>query len=426
MTQRRFTQPRYVIPLILLPFLFLFYFIFTHWDGSSTTSTSLTDTLSSGQINPDMPGVAKRISEDPVKDKFDAYQEAFRNRTDFSMLGNIEGRGQINPYDDPTSAYSNSEIEQLQAQKTLDSLRREMSRGQQVIDRQIQALPGRSSSRPGGSSARPPEYGRSEEETFLAEIERLTRGSTSAASPVKTNVPTAATDTYGEQMQLFREQMRLMDSMQQSARIPSETKRPVQGKDIRKGFDPSADTGFKPLPVSTEPGMNSSNRSGGFHTLRIEQKPALISAIIDQNLRVNAGGRVRIRLLQDIHVGGERIPKGTHVFAQVTGFQTTRINLSITQIYHNQQSLPVELDIYDTDGYLGLHVPGSHFREFTKEIGTQGTRGLSQIRMADGSDPVSGLLTQLFQTAGSSTNQLIRREKAKLTYNYAVYLKPKA
>jgi hypothetical protein len=45
--------------------------------------------------------------------------------------------------------------------------------------------------------------------------------------------------------------------------------------------------------------------------------------------------------------------------------------------------------------------------------------------MADGSDPVSGLLTQLFQTAGSSTNQLIRREKARLTYNYAIYLKEK-
>jgi conjugative transposon TraM protein len=270
-----------------------------------------------------------------------------------------------------------------------------MSRGQQVIDRQIQALPGRSSSRSGGSYARPPEYGRSEEETFLAEIERLTKGGSGASNASRATGATASSDSYSEQMQLFREQMRLMDSIQQSARIPSESKRPVQGKDARKGFDPSADTGFKPLSVSTEPVINSSNRNGGFHTLRVEQKPALISAIIDQDLRVHAGGRVRIRLLQDIHVGGERIPKGTHVFAQVTGFQTTRINLSITQIYHNQQSLPVELDIYDTDGYLGLHVPGSHFREFTKEIGTQGTRGLSQIRMADGSDPVSGLLTQL-------------------------------
>jgi conjugative transposon TraM protein len=425
MTHRRFTQPRYVIPLILLPFLFLFYFIFRHWDSSAAMATSPTDTLASGQLNPDMPGVAKRISEDPVKDKFDAYQEAYRNRTDFSMLGNIEGRGQNNPFEDPASAYSRSEIEQLQAQKTLDSLQRELSKGQQVIDRQMPSLPSRSPYRSGGSSARPPEYGRSEEETFLAEIERLTRSGASAATAHKPSGSASASDSYGEQMKLFREQMRLMDSMQQSATAGSSAKKPVDVRSSRTGYDPAQDTGFKPLPVSIEPGMLSSPQSGSFHTLRIEQKPGLISAIIDQDLRVHTGGRVRIRLLQDIYVASERIPKGTHLYAQVTGFQTTRINLSITQINHNQQSLSVALDVYDTDGYLGLHVPGSHFREFTKEIGTQGTRGLSQIRMADGSDPVSGLLTQLFQTAGSSTNQLIRREKARLTYNYAIYLKEK-
>jgi hypothetical protein len=45
--------------------------------------------------------------------------------------------------------------------------------------------------------------------------------------------------------------------------------------------------------------------------------------------------------------------------------------------------------------------------------------------MADGSDPLNGLLAQLFQTAGGSTQQLIRREKARLTLHYAVLLKEK-
>lgn len=423
MNIRTFTQPRYVIPLILLPFLFLFFFIFRHWNGSASTASASADSLPSGQLNPDMPGVARRISEDPVKDKFDAYQEAFRNRTDFSMLGNIEGRGQLNPYDDPSSAYSRGEIERLQSQKTLDSLQREMSRGQQAIEQQMRSLPARSPLRSGGSGARPPEYGRSEEETFLAEIQRLSRdpGASSGSSSVRS----ASTDSYSEQMKLFREQMRLMDSMQQTAQTKGSGSKTTPVTNGRKPLDPAQDSSFRPLAVRSSPEPAESKRSGGFYTLRLERKPGLISAMIDQDLRVHAGGRVRIRLLQDIHVGGERIPRGTHLFAQVTGFQTTRINLSVTQIQFGHQSLPVQLDIYDTDGYLGLHVPGSHFREFTKEIGTQGTRGLSQLRMADGSDPVSGLLTQLFQTAGSSTNQLIRREKARLTYNYAIYLKEK-
>jgi conjugative transposon TraM protein len=423
MTIRTFTQPRYVIPLILLPFLFLFFFIFRHWNGSASTATSSTDSLPSGQLNPDMPGVARRISEDPVKDKFDAYQEAFRNRTDFSMLGNIEGRGQLNPYDDASSAYSRGEIERLQSQKTLDSLQREMSRGQQAIEQQMRSLPARSPLSSSGSGARPPQYGRSEEETFLAEIQRLSRDP--VASSGSSSARSSTSDSYSEQMKLFREQMRLMDSMQQTARTTASSSKTTPVTNGRKPLDPGLDSSFRPLAVRSSPEPADSKRSGGFYTLRLERKPGLISAMIDQDLRVHAGGRVRIRLLQDIHVGGERIPKGAHLFAQVTGFQTTRINLSVTQIQHGDQSLPVQLDIYDTDGYLGLHVPGSHFREFTKEIGTQGTRGLSQLRMADGSDPVSGLLTQLFQTAGSSTNQLIRREKARLTYNYAIYLKEK-
>jgi conjugative transposon TraM protein len=423
MTIRTFTQPRYVIPLILLPFLFLFFFIFRHWNGSASTATSSTDSLPSGQLNPDMPGVARRISEDPVKDKFDAYQEAFRNRTDFSMLGNIEGRGQLNPYDDPSSAYSRGEIERLQSQKTLDSLQREMYRGQQAIEQQMRSLPARSPLSSGGSGARPPQYGRSEEETFLAEIQRLSKEP--ASSSGSSSNRSSSSDSYSEQMKLFREQMRLMDSMQQTAQTKVAGSKTIPVPNGRKPLDPGLDSSFRPLAVRSSPEPADTKRSGGFYTLRLERKPGLISAMIDQDMRVHAGGRVRIRLLQDIHVGGERIPRGAHLFAQVTGFQTTRINLSVTQIQHGDQSLPVQLDIYDTDGYLGLHVPGSHFREFTKEIGTQGTRGLSQLRMADGSDPVSGLLTQLFQTAGSSTNQLIRREKARLTYNYAIYLKEK-
>jgi hypothetical protein len=70
-------------------------------------------------------------------------------------------------------------------------------------------------------------------------------------------------------------------------------------------------------------------------------------------------------------------------------------------------------------------VPGSNFREFTKEIGTQATRGLSQVRTADQSDIAASLLSQLFETATSATTKMIKKEKAVLTYNYSIYLKEK-
>ncbi len=72
-----FRQPRYIIPLILLPFFFLFFFIFRHWNGSAQAAVVGQDTVATNQINPLMPGVAKQVTEEPVKDKFGAYQEAF-------------------------------------------------------------------------------------------------------------------------------------------------------------------------------------------------------------------------------------------------------------------------------------------------------------------------------------------------------------
>jgi conjugative transposon TraM protein len=233
-------------------------------------------------------------------------------------------------------------------------------------------------------------------------------------------------------MDLFREQMKLVDSIQRQSQ-----RNGPQGSgsgnagigdrqpDVGKRFDPSTDTTFKPMAVSLQPQWASDVHRKGFYTLRTQSPAPLVSAMIDQELKVHAGNRIRIRLLQDIYVGGTRVPKGTYLYAQVTGFQTSRINLSITSVFLHGRTLPVELDIYDNDGYLGLYVPGSSFREFTKDIGTQATRGLSQLQTADQSDIAASLLSQLFETATSATTKMIKKEKAVLTYNYSIYLKEK-
>jgi len=86
----------------------------------------------------------------------------------------------------------------------------------------------------------------------------------------------------------------------------------------------------------------------------------------------------------------------------------------------------VKLDIFDADGYYGLYVPGSNFREFSKDIGTQGTSGLSSVQMSGGgSDITAGLISKMFSTSGNAINKMIRKDKAFLKYNYMIYLKEK-
>ena len=430
MKNLNFKQPRYIIPLIMLPFLFLFYFIFSNWKGSSPQQMVIGDSLSDGRINPLMPGVARQITDEPVKDKFGAYQEAYKNNTDFSMIGNIDAE-QRSGSDRLSSAYSATDIQQLQAQKTLDSLERVLQSGQSVMDRRMRSAGSAATAVRGGSSGRQPEYGRSIEESFLAEIERVNGGS-GGAVPVPSRQSAAPRDSYAEQMDLFREQMKLVDSIQRDSQRKAQ-QGSGSGKagigdrqpDAGKRFDPSTDSTFKPMAVSLQPQWASDVHRKGFHTLRTQSPAPLVSAMIDQELKVHAGNRIRIRLLQDIYVGGTRVPKGTYLYAQVTGFQTSRINLSVTSVFLHGRTLPVELDIYDNDGYLGLYVPGSSFREFTKDIGTQATRGLSQLQTADQADIAASLLSQLFETATSATTKMIKKEKAVLTYNYSIYLKEK-
>jgi hypothetical protein len=99
------------------------------------------------------------------------------------------------------------------------------------------------------------------------------------------------------------------------------------------------------------------------------------------------------------------------------------VNISIAQILYNNTSLPVKIDLFDSDGYLGLYVPGSNFREFSKEIGTQGTQGLSQVVTPDNSDIKMSMLSKLFNTTTTTLSNLIKNDKAFLKYNYIVFLK---
>ena len=175
--------------------------------------------------------------------------------------------------------------------------------------------------------------------------------------------------SYDNQMRVFHEQMRYLDSLQRTKDDEGEAnKNSIKRKFFFFFFNPKKDTTFKPLPItSTASGTHSI-----FNTIRnFEDEENNITAMIDQDVKAVLGSRVRIRLLKDMYVGDYLIKTGAYIYGVVTGFQKQRVNISIGQVVYNNTSLPVKIDLFDNDGYLGLYVPGSNFREFSKEIGTQ-------------------------------------------------------
>jgi len=421
MKRINFKHPKYVIPAIMLPFIIIFFFIFKSWGKEGGTAKADKDSIPVNQLNPNMPGVSSEVSNAELKDKFGAYLDMYKHNTDASALDNIENNGVLQS-NDFTSAYTPEELQKLLAQRKLDSLQSTMKSGQADIDKKMSQIYSNVN-----RGAVKPTRGKASEITE----EQLLKGFTFNADAAS-HKEEPKDNTYNEQMRLFRDQMSVMDSIQQTytqKALPSETS-PSSETVLSKGrktltnnfdpnrFDPSKDSSFKPLPVRRDRGTKTS-----FNTISQSKPEQQITAIIDQDIKATAGSRVRIRLLNDIFVGNYLITKGTYIYGVVTGFQTQRVNISINQILYENQPLPVELEVFDNDGYLGLYVPGSSFREFTKEIGTQGTQGLSQVRTSDNSNVTTGLVNQIFQTTSTTASKLIQKEKAFLKYNYIIFLK---
>ena len=410
----RFKQPRYIIPVILLPFIFLFYFIFNNWVGRKQTAEVKTDSIPADQINPNMPGVSSEVNEAIIKNKFGAYLEAYQHDKDASALDNIDNNPGARG-DDLASAYTPEDLKRLQVNSVRSS---SIESSQRNIDRQIAEIYAHANKQAAKSTAN---------SSYEEMVKRFTDNTDNADRE-----RSGKTGTHDEQMKLFRDQMVLVDSMQQAytgrakttddeysaAESQSKGRKTLTNNFDKTKFDPDEDSSFQPLKVSRVHPKESS-----FNTVTGSQPDKEIKAILDQDVKAIAGSRVRIRLLSDIFVGGQLVPKGTILYGIVSGFQTQRINISINQIINENTMLPVKLDVFDTDGYIGLYVPGSTFREFTKEIGTQGTQGLSQVRTSDNSNATTGLISQVFQSASTSVSKLIQKEKAVLKYNYIISLR---
>lgn len=216
-------------------------------------------------------------------------------------------------------------------------------------------------------------------------------------------------------MQLFRQQMALMDSLgkandpdykaeQEQQRLAQQMEKELKSQ--------------KKLPVG-----KSAAASALFNTVTAGQDETFITAIVDQDITGYAGSRLRIRLLEDLMAGRFLIKKGTYIYAQISGFSGQRVSLTVSSIMNGKNILPVRLEVYDHDGLPGLYVPASAFREFTKELGGNASQGITLQQAAENnSQLVMSTVQKMFQSTSTAVSKMIRQNKAKLKYNTLVYL----
>lgn len=172
------------------------------------------------------------------------------------------------------------------------------------------------------------------------------------------------------------------------------------------------------------------NSSDYFHTIRSSSSQSnLITAIIDENIKVVEGSRVRLRLLDEIEIEGLRIKKGTYIYAIMSNFASQRVKGSIQSLLVGDELIRISLSMYDTDGLEGLYVPESSFRQTGKELMSSATENTSELTNNSNYGDRNNLKNwsnQLLQNTSqrlmNALQRRIQKNKVTLKYGTRVYL----
>ncbi|MEI2273603.1 conjugative transposon protein TraM [Sphingobacterium sp. ML3W] len=379
-----FRKPRYVIPLILLPFLCVFFYAYKSSFGKELPVQAGKDSLQTNLV-----GVSDQIRKSTLSDKLESYRNQYKQSDGYTAIGHIQ---EEQPTEEKLGTLYNDREKRM-----LDSIEHE-------IKNRYSTGPKRSFP---DVAPRPHPYDPNEQDRALAE----------AIASVKQPYHRVVTDPQKrdpDPMELFRKQMELVDSMGK-ANDPDYK----QQQQLKKSREPEKeDQPRHILSVNKAP-----SSLAVFNTIKPRVEETFITAIVDQDIKGYAGSRLRIRLLEDMMAGRFLIKRGTYIYALISGFSGQRVNLSITSIMNGQHILPVKLDVYDQDGLPGLYVPASAFREFTKELGGNASQGITLQQMAENnSQLMMSMVQKMFQSTSTALNKMIRQNKAKIKYNTLVYL----
>jgi conjugative transposon TraM protein len=376
-----FKQPKYVLPVILLPFLCLFFY--TWHSGFSKPKETVKETVG---LNGTVGQVSADVRKKQLADKLDAYRNTYKEADGLTAVNVIPRERSTDP------AYRNDYSNQQQLK--LDSIRQAMK------------LKFGASNHPVSGDGRSAAV--ASDQQVAKAVEAMRRRQPGAVHPVE------HTPKENDPMDVFRQQMAIMDSV-------TRQNDPAYKDELKKKelAEKAARLKASQIKLTVE---KADAVSGDFNTILPAKEPAFISAVIDENVTGYAGSRLRLKLLEDIKAGNYVVKKGTYVFAQVSGFSEQRVTLAITSILFEGKILPVKLDVYDMDGLPGLYVPSSAFRDFTRDLGSNSVQGVTIDGSSGNNQFIMSSLDKVFQSTSSAIASLIRKNKAKLKYNSYLYL----
>ena len=389
-------QPKYMLPLIIyFPLLFVGYFVIDlfHTEKAEIPDNSLTTTE---YLNPVLPDA--KMKGDGIGNKYESMVKSYGKIDDLTAMENID-RNNEEEKESYDSKYSDEERQLLESQ----------------------------------------------EAAKLAEIERQLQASAQKGQEIANGSDMTEAD------RLARSQQREQEAMEELNRALAQAR--LQGQ---QAMTPPTDSNVDNTPANSQPSDKAEGKisvneravkgvsdddeaqevvkkvkvtSDYFNTLtENDPEPNLIKAIIDENVKAVDGSRVRLRLLDDIEINDIVVPKGTYIYALMSGFGSQRVKGNIKSILINDNIIKVNLSIYDTDGLEGLYVPSSNFRETTKDVASGAMNNSSALTSSSTTAGNSLIqwgnqaITNAVQKTSNAISKSIKKNSAKLKYGTFVYL----
>lgn len=381
-----FRQPKYMLPAILyLPLLFTGFFVLRFFDiekaDYSPTNLEITEYL-----NDKLPEA--NIRGDGIGDKMSNMQRGFGRISDETAVQNVD-REENSETEEYTSQYTEEERAAMErdardAQDAKDALER-LRKMQEQMKQQ------------GGGSD-----GLTEEERTIRDLQQA--------------------------LEITRQQnQRLLAGLDNpsadAADAPQQASAPVEIT-----VNEHAVTELSENADAEEVVKAHSSTSDYFNTIaENEPEHRLIRAIVDEEAKVVNGSRLRLRLLDDIEIGGRIIGRGSYLYSTIGSSGQQRIKASVRSILVDDELVKVNLSVYDTDGMEGLYVPRSTFRETAQDVaGSAMGQSMSINDGSSGGDSFSRWGMQAIQNAyqrtASAISKNIRKKTTRIKYGTQVYL----
>jgi len=131
-----------------------------------------------------------------------------------------------------------------------------------------------------------------------------------------------------------------------------------------------------------------------------------IEAIVHETQTLVNGGTVKLRLLGDVTINGNLVPKDNFIYGTAS-LAGERLIVTINSVRYQNGLLPVALSVYDMDGQAGIYIPGA----VTRDVAKQSTDNALQSVALNSLDPSIGAQAA---TAGIETAKNLISKKVKL------------